>query len=86
MNFVTLNADDKKSGQYENLDYKYVKRFGMFDIIMLQITTHLSSLLWAQFILLPIIKKVKSNTWIVCFLGLLMMSGGIYTLSLLERD
>ena len=55
----------------------------MFDLINLTMVTHLSSLIWAQFILLPCLKKMKRGIWFVGVLGLLMLCGGCYILSTL---
>lgn len=84
LNFVVKDEDELKDN---NPEYKLVKdpgsRFGMFDLIIITMITHLASLLWAQLIVLPCLKRMKKGIWLVGILGLLMLSSGCYLLSTL---
>lgn len=84
LNFVVKDDDELKD---KNPEYMLIKdpyrRFGMFDLIYITMNTHLASLIWAQLILLPCLKRMKKGIWLVGVLGLLMLSSGCYLLSTL---
>lgn len=85
LNFVVKNDDEINDENPEYILKKDPKeRFGMFDLIIITMVTHLASLIWAQCILLPCLKRMKRGIWIVGILGLLMLSAGCYLLSTLH--
>lgn len=86
LNFLAKDDDEIND---QNPEYILIKdsgqRFGMFDLIVLTMMTHLASLIWAQVILLPCLKRMKRGIWLVGIIGLLMLSAGCYLLSTLHQ-